>query len=320
MSAYLFLSFILDPIYLAYQFICVLKGKEDVKRLRERWAIKQIKRPPGKLVWFHAASVGEAQSLLPLTVSLIKEDPEINILITSTTRTSAQIFENIFDSQIIHQMSPYDTFSVTKRFINHWKPNLAVRVESEIWPRILLELKKNRTPNFLLNARFSKKTFVKIKRHTEVAKFLFSLFDEIHVQESKTLDRLLNIGVSKKKLFLTGSLKDSRKKLDFDECTAKQFLKTAGKKNIWLAACTHTGEDKIILKAHKKVGGILLIAPRHIERGQHILKLSKSMGFNTHMRSEFPDLQKHTEVYIADSMGEMGLWYSIVQVAFLGVL
>ena len=128
-----------------------------------------------------------------------------------------------------------------------------MRVESEIWPRILLELKKNRTPNFLLNARFSKKTFVKIKRHTEVAKFLFSLFDEIHVQESKTLDRLLNIGVSKKKLFLTGSLKDSRKKLDFDECTAKQFLKTAGKKNIWLAACTHTGEDNHF-KAHEKVG------------------------------------------------------------------
>ena len=144
---YLFLSFLIDPFYFAYQYISVLRGKENLERFWERWVSKKIYRPSGKLIWFHAASVGETLSVIPIIQKLIKGNHEVNVLITSTTMTSAQIFEKMPLDRVIHQMAPHDTFFVSKRFLTHWKPDLAIRVESEIWPRILLELKKNKTPN-----------------------------------------------------------------------------------------------------------------------------------------------------------------------------
>ena len=315
---YLFLSFLLDPIFFVYQSISVLRGKENPKHFWERWVNKKIKRPSGKLIWLHAASVGEILSLLPLIEKIIDNDPQVNILLTSTTKTSAEIYKKNSMNRVIHQMAPHDTFFISKRFIKYWHPDLAARVESEIWPRILIELKKNKIPNFLLNARFSKKSISKINRWNISAGFLFSLFDEIHIQEKGTVEILSKIGVASQKLNLTGSLKDSREKLIFDENISKQFLSVANNQNIWLAACTHPGEDEVVLEAHKKIGGILVIAPRHIERGKHILRLSRSIGFSTQLRSEKKELDRNTSVYVADTMGEMGLWYSLSKVAFVG--
>ena len=315
---YLFLSFILDPIYFIYQLISVLRGKENLKRLLERWVTKQIKRPSGKLIWLHAASVGESLSLLPLIEKIIADNPKINILITSTTKTSAEILEKISKPQIIHRMAPYDTFFVSKRFLKYWEPDLAVRVESEIWPRILLELRKNKIPNFLLNARFSKTSILRIEKQAAAASFLFSLFDRIHVQEKSTKETLTKVGVESQKIKVTGSLKDSREMLPVDGDIIKQFQTVIGEQKIWLSACTHPGEDEIVLKAHKKIGGLLLIAPRHIERGKQIARLSRSMGFSTQLRSESANIRAETAVYIADTMGEMGTWYSLSRAAFIG--
>ena len=315
---YLFLSFLLDPIYFIYQLISVLRGKENPKRLWERWVTKQIKRPSGKLIWLHAASVGESLSLLPLIEKIIADNPKINILITSTTKTSAEILEKISEPQIIHRMAPYDTFFVSKRFLKYWEPDLAVRVESEIWPRILLELKKNKIPNFLLNARFSKKSILRIEKQVESASFLFSLFDRIHVQEKSTEETLTKVGVERQIIKVTGSLKDSREILPVNEDIIKQFQTVIGEQKIWLAACTHPGEDEIVLKAHKKIGGLLLIAPRHIERGKQIASLSRSMGFSTQLRSKAANIRADTAVYVADTMGEMGIWYSLSKAAFIG--
>ena len=315
---YLFLSFLLDPIYFIYQLISVLRGKENPKRLWERWVTKQIKRPSGKLIWLHAASVGESLSLLPLIEKIIADNPKVNILITSTTKASAEILEKISEPQIIHRMAPYDTFFVSKRFLKYWEPDLAVRVESEIWPRILLELKKNKIPNFLLNARFSKKSILRIEKQAESASFLFSLFDRIHVQEKSTKGILNTVGVDSKKIKVTGSLKDSRERLLVDEGVIKQFQAKIGEQKTWLAACTHPGEDEVVLKAHKKIGGLLIIAPRHIERGNQIASLSLSMGFLTQLRSKEANIRAETDVYVADTLGEMGLWYSLSRAAFIG--
>ena len=295
-----------------------MRGKESSARFWERWVDKKVKRPSGKLIWFHSASVGETLSVIPLIQKLIKDDPEVNILITSTTMTSAQIFEKKPLRQVIHQMAPHDTFFVSRRFLTHWKPDLAIRVESEIWPRILLELKKNETPNFLFNARFSKKTLFKIQQQAESSAFLLSLFDCIHVQEKYTKEILAQVGVDVQKISVTGSLKDSRKKLPVDKNDLKKFKKVIGSQNVWLAASTHPGEDEVILAAHKKIGGILIIAPRHVERAKQIARLSSLLGFKTQLRSEEPDIKAETAVYIADTMGEMGLWYSLTSVAFIG--
>ena len=305
-------------MYLVYQYISVLRGKESLARFWERWASKKIKRPSGDLIWFHAASVGEALSVIPLIQKLIKDDPLVNILVTSTTKTSAKIFENMPLRQVIHQMAPHDTFFVSRRFLTHWKPDLAIRVESEIWPRILLELKKNNTPNFLFNARFSKKTLLKIQQQAKSSAFLLSLFDCIHVQESSTKKILSKVGVAVQKISVTGSLKDSRGKLPVDKNELKKFKKVIGSQKVWLAASTHPGEDEVILEAHKKIGGILLIVPRHIGRAKKIAKISRSLGFNTQLRSEEPEIKTETAVYIADTMGEMGLWYSLTSVTFIG--
>ena len=265
--------------------------------------------------FFYVANVNEA---IQLRKNIKSKKIKIAVFEGFFKGSESDYFEKNLNKRVIHQMAPHDTFFVSKRFIKYWRPDLAVRVESEIWPRILLELNKKMVPSFLFNARFSKKSLKKIENQAGSARFIFSLFNEIHVQENKTLEKLINIGIPSENLALTGSLKDSAKKLAFDEHIMKQFLKAAAKQNIWLAACTHSGEDEIVLKAHKKIGGILLIAPRHIERGKHIAKLSRSMGFTTQLRSEVPELQKETVVYIADTMGEMGLWYSMVNVAFIG--
>ena len=315
---YFFLSFLIDPIYFVYQYISVWRGKENLARFSERWVNKKIKRPSGKLIWFHAASVGETLSVIPLIQKLLEEDHQVNILITSTTMTSAQIFEKKPFCRVIHQMAPHDTFFVSKRFLTYWKPDLAIRVESEIWPRILLELKKNKIPNFLLNARFSKRTISKIKQQAKSSAFLLSLFDRIHVQENSTKKILSQLGVEIRKISVTGSLKDSRNKLTVDKNDLKKFKKVIGSQKVWVAASTHPGEDEIILEAHKKIGGILLIAPRHIDRAKQIVRLSSSLGFKTQLRSEEPDIKAETAVYIADTMGEMGLWYSLTSVAFIG--
>ncbi len=315
---YFFFSLLLDPIYFFYQKIAVLRKKEDSARFAERWVDKSIVRPAGSLIWLHVASVGEALSALPLIEKILDDIPQSNVLVTSTTKTSAEMLKEYTSDRLIHQMSPYDTFFVSKRFLNHWKPDLACRVESEIWPRILFELKKRQVPNYLLNARFSSNSISRMKKNLTSSKYLLSLFDQVHVPEKSTEKFLLDIGLKSENVLKTGFLKDSRSGLRCDEAAFEEFSQVISKRNVWLAASTHKGEDETVLKAHKQLDGILIIVPRHTERASEIERLASSMGFVCQIRSETPDLKEETEVYVADTMGEMGIWYSLVKIAFIG--
>ena len=315
---YFFFSLLLDPIYFFYQKIAVLRKKEDSARFAERWVDKSIVRPAGSLIWLHVASVGEALSVLPLIEKILEDIPQSNVLVTSTTKTSAEMLKEYTNDRFIHQMSPYDTYFVSKRFLNHWKPDLACRVESEIWPRILFELKKRQVPNYLLNARFSSNSVSRMKKNLISSKYLLSLFDQIHVPERSTEKFLLDIGLKSKNILKTGFLKDSRSWLRCDEAELEEFKQVISQRNVWLAASTHKGEDEFILEAHKQLGGLLIIVPRHIERASEIARLASSIGFVCQIRSETPNLKEETEVYVADTMGEMGIWYSLVQIAFIG--
>ncbi len=315
---YFFFSLLLDPIYFFYQKIAVLRKKEDSARFAERWVDKSIVRPAGSLIWLHVASVGEALSALPLIEKILEDIPQSNVLVTSTTKTSAEMLKEYTNDRFIHQMSPYDTYFVSKRFLNHWKPDLACRVESEIWPRILFELKKRQVPNYLLNARFSSNSVSRMKKNLISSKYLLSLFDQIHVPERSTEKFLLDIGLKSKNILKTGFLKDSRSGLRCDEAALEEFKQVISRRNVWLAASTHKGEDEFVLKAHKQLGGLLIIVPRHIERASEIARLASSIGFVCQIRSETPNLKEETEVYVADTMGEMGIWYSLVQIAFIG--
>ena len=315
---YLILTIFLDPFYFIYQKIAIFRNKEEKTQGPERWVDKKVKRPAGHLIWLHVASVGEALSSFPLIEKLLTDLPESNVLVTSTTKTSAKLIKSYRDDRVIHQMSPYDTFFVAKRFLDHWKPDLACRVESEIWPRILIEIEERKVPSFLFNARFSKKTIRRMKSDPNSSKYLLSLFDQIHVPEKQTEQFLLKIGINPNSILITGSLKDSRAGLPFDSRLVKEFEQVISQRNVWLAASTHNGEDEFVLKAHKKIGGILILVPRHTERAEEIAALCSSLGLTSQLRSYIPDLQKDTDVYIADTMGEMGLWYSLVKIAFIG--
>jgi len=315
---YFFFSLLLDPLYFFYQKIAVFRKKEDSARFAERWVDKSIVRPAGSLIWLHVASVGEALSVLPLIEKILEDIPQSNVLVTSTTKTSAEMLKEYTNDRFIHQMSPYDTYFVSKRFLNHWKPDLACRVESEIWPRILFELKKRQVPNYLLNARFSSNSVSRMKKNLISSKYLLSLFDQIHVPERSTEKFLLDIGLKSKNILKTGFLKDSRSGLRCDEAELEEFKQVISQRNVWLAASTHKGEDEFILEAHKQLGGLLIIVPRHIERASEIARLASSIGFVCQIRSETPNLKEETEVYVADTMGEMGIWYSLVQIAFIG--
>ena len=274
---YLILSLILDPFYFIYQKIAILRNKEERNRAVERWVNKKVKRPEGHLIWLHVASVGEALSAFPLIDKILAEVPELNVLVTSTTKTSAKLIKEYNDTRVIHQMSPYDTFVVSKRFLGHWRPDLACRVESEIWPRILFEITKRDIPNYLFNARFSKKTMERMKNNLTPSKYLLSLFDQIHVPEKQTEKFLMGLGLNPNSVMVTGALKDSRGGLPVDSSLVKEFNQVIDKRNVWLAASTHRGEDEIVLQAHKKLGGILIIVPRHIERAAEICKEIFSM-------------------------------------------
>ena len=315
---YLILSIVLDPFYFLYQNIAILRNKEEKKWLLERWVNKRLRRPKGQLIWVHVASVGEALSTFPLIQKILSDFPDTSVLITSTTKTSAKLLKNYDDDRVIHQMSPFDTFFVSNRFLNHWKPDLAFRVESEIWPRILIEINKRKIPNYLFNARFSIKTIERMRNDIISANYLLSLFDHIHVPQKQTEQLLLELGLTLDRVLITGDLKDSREALQFDTNLVKEFNKVIDNRNVWLAANTHRGEDEIVLQAHKKIGGILIIVPRHIERAVEILPLCSSKGLTCQLRSECANLQKNTDVYVADTMGEMGLWYSLVKIAFIG--
>ena len=315
---YLFFSLLMDPIYFFYQKIAVLRKKEDSGRFAERWVDKSIVRPAGSLIWIHVASVGEALSVLQLIEKILDEIPQSNVLVTSTTKTSAEMLNDYTNDRFIHQMSPYDTFFVSKRFLDHWKPDFACRVESEIWPRILFELKKRQVPNYLLNARFSSNSLRRMKKNLTSSKYLLSLFDQVHVPEKSIEKFLLDIGLKSKNIVKTGFLKDSRSGLRCDEIVLEEFNQVISKRNVWLAASTHKGEDEFVLTAHKQLGGLLIIVPRHTERASEIARLTSSMGFVCQLRSETPNLRKETEVYVADTMGEMGIWYSLVKIAFIG--
>ncbi len=282
---YFFFSLLLDPIYFFYQKIAVLRKKEDSARFAERWVDKSIVRPAGDLIWLHVASVGEALSALPLIEKILDDIPQSNVLVTSTTNTSAEMLKEFTSDRFIHQMSPYDTFFVSKRFLNHWKPDLACRVESEIWPRILFELKKRRVPSYLLNARFSSSSVSRMKKNPTSSKYLLSLFDQIHVPEKPTEKFLLDIGLKSENVLKTGFLKDSRSGLRCDEAAFEEFKQVISKRNVWLAASTHKGEDETVLKAHKQLGGLLIIVPRHTERASEIERLASSIGFDCQIRS-----------------------------------
>jgi 3-deoxy-D-manno-octulosonic-acid transferase len=297
------------------------RGKEDSLRLSERRGIASRARPSGDLIWIHGASVGESLAALPLISELLKQ-PRRSVLVTTGTVTSAKLMqERLPPPHAFHQYVPIDSPAGVQRFLAHWQPDLALFVESELWPNLLLETRSRGIPLVLVNARLSERSFRGWRYLPGLARHLLSAFDLCLAQDSAIAERLRALGAPCVRI--AGSLKADVPPLPFDETALSKFRTAVGTRPLFLAASTHPGEEELVLEASGRVRQsrsdlLTVIVPRHPHRGAEIEVLARARGFSVSRRArgEFPG--SGTEIYLADTMGELGLFYRAAPFAFLG--
>ncbi|OUS22728.1 hypothetical protein A9Q95_05195 [Rhodobacterales bacterium 59_46_T64] len=320
---YLGLSRIAGGAYRMVHRRRITAGKEDPARIGERYGRSNAPRPAGRLVWFHAASVGESQSILELIRRLLGAAPDIEVLVTTTTRSSAALLQRDLPPRARHQYSPVDTPAATRAFLDHWRPDVAVFTESELWPRLLCEVEARGVPALLINARVSQKTAGMWHKMPRTAAALLSPFAHIYTQTGDTAEAMRAIGVAGARITVTGSLKEELPPPDAEAEALATLRKAIGPRPVWLAASTHEGEEMPLIAAQKIILNaapdmLMILAPRHPERADEINAILHAQGLATAKRSagELPDAQ--TQVYLADTLGEMGLWYRLAPIAFIG--
>ncbi len=298
-------------------------GKEDADRIGERRGIASEPRPDGPLVWFHAASVGESLSLMELVEQLIEERPEIYVLMTTGTKSSAELMGRRLPDQCIHQFIPVDAAPFVKAFLDHWKPDLAIWTESELWPNLIVQTDARSIPMVLLNARMSLKSHQNWRWIPAFAGSLLNRFDHILVQDKNTAFYLKRLGALPWRVRINGSLKQTTGALPHDEVERARLAKTFDNRPVWLAASTHDPEEMIAADAHKAARRtaprlVLIIAPRHPERGPAIADALRSDGWKVALRSGEEEPEASTDIYVVDTLGEMGLWYRLAPISFVG--
>ena len=298
-------------------------GKEDPDKLEERRGIASQPRPVGPLIWFHAASVGESLSLLDLIARLRDDDPGLNVLVTTGTQTSAELLEKRLPPEVIHQYVPVDARPFVRKFLDHWNPDIAVWTESELWPALIHETHARKVPMILLNARMSEKSMTSWRWARGMIKGLLGRFRLILTQDTQSQERLLKLGADPNKTFVNGSLKQSGGALPHNEIDRASIAESLGTRPVWLAASTHPGEEALAAQALQIARGfahrlILIIAPRHPERGPEIAAQLRADGWRVDLRSNHEEPNMETDIFIADTLGEMGLWYRLAPVSFLG--
>ena len=321
---------IFSTIILPFLFFYVLnrkkKSKEHPHRFLERFAITKIAKPQNcQLFWVHAVSVGESNSAWILIENLLKFSKNINILFTSTSTTSAQIIEQkilqneLFKNRVIHQFLPVDSYLIVQKFLNHWKPRACIFVESEIWPNFIYCARKKAILSFLINARISQKSASQWLLLKKLGFNIFDYFSSIFAQSLQDKNLLQNL--TKNNIFYEGNLKSQNSKLEVDEQKLQELKTQIGGRKIWLCASTHEGEEELILRTHQRLkiqfpDLLTIIVLRHPNRAGEVCELLRDIKFS--QRSKNQNIVESTEIYLADSLGELGTFYSLVNFTFIG--
>ncbi len=282
------------------------RGKEDPARIAERLARAEVTRPDGPLVWLHGASVGESLSILPLVERLRAERPEVTVLVTSGTTTSAALLAQRLPAGAIHQYIPVDAPGAARRFIARWKPSLAVFVESELWPNLLLEAKAAGTRLALVSAKLSDRSFASWQRRPDAARLLLSNFDLILAQDARAHERFEALGGQ---VAGEADLKFGAAPPPVDEAALAAERARFARPPQQIAS-NQPGEDEIALDAIAALPDRppVVLAPRHIERGPAIVELAKTRSLSASLRSQS---REPVDVLVADTLGEMGLWFRL---------
>ena len=295
------------------------KGKEDLTRFPERMGYAGKPRPDGRLIWIHGASVGETLSALPLINKLSELYPAVRIMVTSGTLTSADLMAKRLPENAFHQFVPVDTPAAVKRFVDYWKPDAALWIESEFWPNLLSEIAAHKIPLILINGRVSDRSFERWRKFPAFCRELQGLFTKSFGQTDEDARRLRVLGA--KDAACVGNLKFAAGDLPYDADEFAKLEKQIANRPCWIAASTHEGEEEqlaFVQNALKTKNALMILAPRHPKRGDEIEKLLKPAGLSVARRSRGEDIAPDTAVYLADTIGEMGLFYRLAQIAFVG--
>lgn len=322
MLIYRTISVLLFPFLELYLFYRVYKKKEDKKRLRERFGKPTQVRLQGDLTWLHAVSVGETNSALILVDELLKKFPETKILFTTTTLTSAATIAAKlpeFNGRVIHQFLPIDSLLCVRDFINFWRPNTAIFVESEIWPNLICEARAIGAKVFLVNARMSEKSAKRWSVAHALGFKIFDNFDAIFAQSEEDQKRLS--ALTKNEILFYGNLKSQARDLNFDSSELEKLKSQIGARKFWLAASTHKGEEELVIQAHYELQKyfpdlLTILIPRHPNRADEIKSLLTGINFAQRSKNEI--IESSTELYLADSLGELGTFYRLADFTFLG--
>lgn len=296
-------------------------GKEDAARIAERRGVPSRSRPEGALVWIHGASVGESLSVLPLVRRLHELHPGWQFLVTTGTVTSAKLLSERLPENALHQYIPLDHPDFVKAFIGHWRPDAALFVESEFWPNLILAARRSIPFMALVNGRVSPRSFEDWKRQPNSIKFILSSFDLMLAQDGYNAERLKTL--SGRDVQMLGNLKHAAAPLPADDAELERVKRQIGERPFWLAASTHPGEEETVFEAHNILCGefgnlLTIVAPRHPGRGAEVKDIAREKGLRPVRRSANQEIVGDTDIYIADTLGELGVFYRLSEIAFVG--
>jgi len=297
------------------------RGKENPLRVKEREGIASKPRPDGRVIWIHAASVGESISVLPLIEKLLAHDQDMNLLLTTGTLTSADLMKKRLPERVTHQFVPMDIHHWCERFLDHWKPSLVIWVESEFWPNILCAVKNRHIPLILLNGRISPQSYRRWQKCRWFIAGILANFDICLAQSDDDARYISNLGGEN--VIHLGNLKRAAPALPDDENALVSLQDRIQGRPRWLLSSSHPGEEEIVLSVHQELTRhfpdiLTVIVPRHPERGDSIARASRAKGLHIRQRATGELPEQDTAIYVADTVGELGLFYRLCPIVLMG--
>ncbi len=319
---YVCLTYLVYPIYRLWILPKrIRRAKEDKSRYIEKIGYYNTARPNKKVIWFHAASVGESLSILKLVYHIIEKHKNWVVLITTSTATSAEIVKSNFPAQVIHQYAPLDFNRCVTRFFQHWRPDIGILVESELWPNLIYAMKKHSIKSYLINMRMSNESLRKWLMMKNMFKNLLHVFDKVLTQTEKLKRKLRMQGLNNVEFL--GNLKFANYETAVDKIILNYFQNKLSNKKPWVAASTHEGEEEFILKSHLMIkkhihDACLILIPRHPERCKEIEQNIKAHNLSYVTYSDIDQVQFNHDVLLVDKMGVVPTFFSIANCAFVG--
>lgn len=319
LGTYRWAGAIIFPVVGAYVAFRASKGKEERGRQGERYGVASVARPSGPLVWVHAASVGETSAVTPLVEAIVEMG--IHVVLTTGTVTSAKMVQDRLGDRVIHQYVPLDLKPAVDRFLTHWQPDLAVICESEIWPMTILELGTRRVPQVLVNGRLSDRSFAAWHKRASIAEALFENLAHVVAQSDIDGERFRTLGA--RPVTVSGNLKVDTAVPPVDNSQLAALQEMIGSRKTWAAISTHQGEEEIVAQVHQMLKArhrdlLTILVPRHPDRAAEVATLIEAMGMKVALRSRNDPIEPETDIFIGDTIGDMGLYLRMAEIAFVG--